>query len=416
MPLERERLQAVFGRPEFGRLLQRLNERRELGRPLSGTLTLDAPTSEERRAIDQLLRRSTSSGASITVSPEALLTQLRAAGLAESWDEVLDTLCGRPDQSRLVAAAQAEAWEFLWSRMKAAVASSLQVWLEQLRRDGLLKRLSEGNVVLAERWLDNAILVLQQMPFDDEPIASVAARLAGSGHALDRDSPVATLVLRGICLMHQCAMPVSAAERRDVWSKAGIACDELSAPVLTLNLLLSNAPPLTEILAAAHSARMPIHLTTRLLLATDWKHVEAPARVFVCENPSIVALALRQLGDRSAPLVCVDGEPKTAAWRLLRELRAVGTEIWYHGDFDWEGLAIAARVITQLQAIPWRYSVADYMAATGTEELVGAPFEVPWAPGLSVAMEKRQKLIHEEGMADLLLADLATPPASNCLR
>src|SRR3989442_7264447 len=145
MPPERERLQAVFGRPEFGRLLQRLNERRELGRPLSGTLTLDAPTSEERRAIDQLLRRSTSSGASLTVSPEALLTQLRAAGLAESWDEVLDTLCGRPDQSRLVAVAQAAAWEVLWSRIKAAVESSLQVWLEQLRRDGQLKRLSEGN-------------------------------------------------------------------------------------------------------------------------------------------------------------------------------------------------------------------------------------------------------------------------------
>jgi hypothetical protein len=70
----------------------------------------------------------------------------------------------------------------------------------------------------------------------------------------------------------------------------------------------------------------------------------------------------------------------------------------------------------QLKAIPWRYSVADYMAATGTQELVGAPFEVAWAPGLSVAMEKRQKLIHEEAMADLLLADLATRPASSCLR
>jgi uncharacterized protein (TIGR02679 family) len=408
MPPERERLQALFGRPELGRLLQRLNERRGLGRPVSGALTLDAPTSEERRAIDQLLRRPTSSGASLTVSPEALLIQLRAAGLAESWDEVLDTLCGRPDQSRQVAAAQAEAWDFLWSRMKAAVESSLHVWLEQLRRDGLLKRLSEGNVILAERWLDNAILVLQQMPFDDEPIASVAARLAGNGHALDRDSPVATLVLRGICVLHQCAMPISAAQRRDVWSKAGIACDELSAPVLTLNLLLGNAPPLTNFLAAAHSARMPIHLTTRLLLATDWQHVEAPARVFVCENSSIVAVVLRQLGDRSAPLVCVDGEPKTAAWRLLRQLRAAGTEIWYHGDFDWEGLAIASRVITQLKATPWRYSVADYMAATGTQELIGSPFEVPWAPGLCVAMAKRNKLIHEEAMAEVLVRDLAT--------
>src|SRR3989442_2933986 len=272
MPSERERLRAVFGRPEFGRLLQRLNERRELGRPLSGTLTLDAPTSEERRAIDQLLRRATSSGASLTVSPEALLMQLRTAGLANSWDEVLDTLCGRPDRSRALAAASAEAWEHLWSRMKGTVGQSLQVWLGQLRRDGLLKRLSEGDVTVAERWLHNAVLLLQQAPFDDEPIASVAARLTGNSHALDADSPLATLVLRGISSMYQCSMPASAAQRRDVWSKAGIACDELSAPVLTLNLLLSNASPLSEILMAAHAARMPIHLTTRLLVATDWKH------------------------------------------------------------------------------------------------------------------------------------------------
>lgn len=296
--------------------------------------------------------------------------------------------------------------------MNGAVGPSLQIWLEQLRRDGLLKRLSEGNAALAGRWLDNAALALQEMPLDDEPIASVAARLTGNSHALDPGSPLATLILRGVSLVYQCGMPASASQRRELWSKAGVVSDELSAPLLTFNLLLPHASPLTEILAAAHTATMPIHLSTRLLLATDWNGVEAPQRVFVCENPSIVALAARRLGARSSPLVCLDGEPKTAAWHLLRRLRDAGTEIWYHGDFDWKGLAIGSRVIARLNARPWRYSVADYMVATATEELVGASFEAPWAPGLTAAMQERKKLIHEEAVADLLLADLATQPSS----
>ncbi len=298
MPPTPERLRVLFGRPEFRRLIERLNERRELGRPLTGTLTLDAPTPEERRAIDQILRRTTTTGSSLSVSLETLLTQLQTAGLAESWDDVLETVCGQRDPDRIRAAAKAQAWEQLWERVKPAVAISppLTIWLDQFRRDGVLKRLSESDAVIADHWLQQAVPLLQQLPFDDEPIASVAARFTGNSHALDPNSPLATIVLRGISLMHQCTMPANAAERRELWARAGIVCDELSAPVLTFNLLLPGASPLADLLAVANAATMPLHVTTRLLLVTDWKAFVSPRRVYVCENPSIVAIAARQLG------------------------------------------------------------------------------------------------------------------------
>lgn len=408
-----ERLRTLFGRPELNRLIERLNERRELGRPLTGTIILDAPSVEERRAIDQLLRRATSTGTTLSVSPEALLVQLRTSGLANSWEEVLEAVCGKPDSSRAMAAAHIQAWETFWSQLKNAVDPSLVTWIDQLRRDGVLKRLSEGSVDTANRWLNQALTVFRQMPFEGEPIASVAARLAGDSHALDPGSPLATIVLRGISFIHQSPMPINAAERRELWGKAGVICDELSAPVLVFNLVLPHASPLTEILMAAHAATMPIHITTRLLLSTNWNMVVSPPRVYVCENPSIVALAARQLGTHSAPIVCVDGEPKTAAWNLLRHLYSAGTEIWYHGDFDWKGLSIASRVITRLNARPWRFSVEDYLAANGTEELAGSPFEASWSPGLASAMLQRQKLVHEEAVADVLLADLNTGTRKN---
>src|SRR5580704_9601002 len=154
-------------------------------------------------------------------------------------------------------------------------------------------------------------------------------------------------------------MPGSAGERRELWARAGIVCDELSAPVLTFNLSLDGAPPLTAILTAAHAACVPLHLSTRLLLATDWASVVVPPRVFVCENPSVVASASHQTRVVSAPLICLDGEPKTAGWLLLDRLRGAGSEILYHGDFDWKGLAIARRVFARVGAQPWRYSVRD---------------------------------------------------------
>lgn len=404
-----DRLRALFGRPELQRLLKRLCERRELGRPLTGTLTLEAALPEERRTIDQLLRRATTSGASLGVPLDALLRQLRAAQLADSWTDILEIVCGPPDPQRIVIAARAKAWEELWARVLASSSNEppfVLNWLKQLRRDGLLKRLSRDEPKTAEGLVRQSVDLFGQLPLDDEPLARLAARLCGNSHALDADSPLATIVLRGVALNYGCSMPASAAERRQLWAKAGVVCDELSAPVLTLNLSLGGASPLTELLAAARAGNVPLHLSTRLLLATDWTSVVVPPRVYVCENPSVVACVNQRLGTASAPLICIDGEPKTAGWLLLHRLRNANTEIWYHGDFDWKGLAIGGRVIARLGARPWRYSADDYLSAIGSEPLRGSPVATPWCPQLAAAMRERRIAIHEETVAELLLMDL----------
>lgn len=410
-----ERLQALFKRPELQRLIKRLCERREFGRPLTGNLTFETALPAERRAIDQLLRRSTTTGASLGVSLEGLLEQLRSAKVADSWEEVLEVLCGPRDPSRTIAAAKTKAWEELWDRVLRSCPNepSMVHWLGQLRANGLLKRLSCDEPKDAEVWITHAVNLLRQLPLEDEPLASVAARLTGNSHALDPDSPLATIVLRGIALVYGCSTPASASERRELWSKAGIVCDELSAPVLTFNLSLRGAYPLDELLAIARGAVVPLHLSTRLLLATDWKSVIVPPRVYICENPSLVAFMVRNLGAASAPLICLDGEPKTAGWLLLRHLRDAGSELWYHGDFDWAGVAIAGRVMTRFGAKPWRYSAQDYLAAPGTEFLKGSAVSTPWCSELATALQERQIAIHEEALAGVLLEDLKAPIATS---
>jgi uncharacterized protein (TIGR02679 family) len=407
-----ERLRALFSRPELQRLVKRLNERRELGRSLTGTITLESALPEERRAVDQLLRRVTTKGASLGIPLDTLLGELRKAQLADSWAEVLDALCGPPDPRRAASAAKSKAWGEVWDRalaMSSNASPMVLVWLEGLRRDGLLKRLSGDEAQSAAVWIRQAIDLFRQLPLDGEPLAAIAARLTGNSHGLDSDTPLATIILRGIALLYGCSMPTCAAERRGLWSKGGIICDELSAPVLTFNLLLRGARPLTELLTVGCAAAVPLHLSTRLLQATDWNSVVAPTRVYVCENPSLVAVALRHLGALSSPLICLDGEPKTAGWFLLEKLRNAGTELWYHGDFDWKGVAIAGRIINRVGAKPWRYSANDYLAAKGFEPLEGSPVPTPWCPNLATALDERQIVIHEEAVAESLMTDLRLP-------
>jgi uncharacterized protein (TIGR02679 family) len=129
--------------------------------------------------------------------------------------------------------------------------------------------------------------------------------------------------------------------------------------------------------------------------------------VYVCENPNVVAAAAHRLGARSTPLVCVEGQPKTAARLLLTGLAAAGVRLGYHGDFDWPGLRIANLIIRRHGAVPWRMSAADYARAAGGSVLEGLPVDAAWDERLRPAMQAAGRAVHEEQVLADLLGDLA---------
>src|SRR5205823_881297 len=180
MATNHERLRVLFARPELRRLLDRLQQWRESGRNLTGTLTLTTALAEERRAIDQLLRRPTSHGARLTIPLDALVEELKVAQLASSWAEVLEVVCGPPDPGRAAARAHALAWDELWRRamnLDDKCSTIVPKWIEQLKREGVLKRLSGDRPHQAEIWIRQAVELFRQLPLENEPLAGVAARL-----------------------------------------------------------------------------------------------------------------------------------------------------------------------------------------------------------------------------------------------
>lgn len=403
------RLRALLGAPELEWILARARRRMEEGGAPEGLIVLRHPTGAQRVAFERLFGRVTRGGA-LSASLDDLARTLREAGICGSLEEAVVALTG-PVRDRRADTARAEAaWDAVFAEAEAEAARDgrpeVAGWLAELKAVGLLRRLSGGDAAQARALLRRAWGAAACLPARGVPLAELAASIAGDSHALDAGAPLGAIVVRLAAALGGAARWERAAERRDAWDSAGVLVDELSAPVLVLNL---PAPPDTlagRILGMHAEAGEPCRLAARLLRRAPPRLYLAGREVFVCENPAVLAAAADRLGARSAPLVCVEGQPRTAARLLLDALREAGAALRYHGDFDWGGLRIANLVLGQHGAAPWRYGMADYVAAPKGPALIGLPVEASWDPHLGAAMRAEGRAVHEEGVLSGLLADL----------
>ncbi|MEW6169387.1 MAG: TIGR02679 family protein [Pseudomonadota bacterium] len=407
-----ERLDALLGAAELAGLRQRLRARFRRAAP-TDVFTLDALSAPERAALEGLLGRRTSAARSMRLSCRALDEALARAGLAADLRAALEALDG-PLESHAERAQRAQAWTRL---VDEAADPRLQRLLATPTGLGLLKRLADDPVAAAA-MVRTASRALARLPAHGLPLAQLAAETAGDAHALDSGHGLAALVLRA-AEADRLSPEEAAAERaagsdedtrvRNRWARAGVVVNELSAPALCLNLEAEEDSIGGHLLAAARAAGEPLHLSLGLLLRTPPRWRVAGRSVFVCENPTIVAIAAAQFGARCAPLVCTDGMPAAAQQALLGQLAAAGARLHYHGDFDWPGITIGNFVMRRFGARPWRFGAADYRGRTG-KPLASTPVTASWDPELRETLCSGGYQLHEEAVAGILLQDLAAAP------
>jgi uncharacterized protein (TIGR02679 family) len=406
------RLDAVLGDPSLAWLRTRLRARLGRGAPLSGVLTLAAPTPEQRTSVERLFGR-IARGRALHVDLAELSAVLQRAELARDLADAMVQIEGPIENRRVRESEMAGRWRKVTADAINALSESSRwaKWLEETDQTPLLRRLSGGDPDEGRELLLAAVAVLRLLPAGAQPLAEVAATGAGDSHALDAGAPVGTLVLRAVADCSGLTFPADAEERRSAWASVGVLADELSAPVLLLNMPARLIGPTGRALVLAAETGEPYRLSTRQLLR-DPPVFALPDRavVFVCENPSVVAAAADRLGPSSKPLVCTEGQPKTALRLLLSRLRAAGATILYHGDFDWPGIQIANGVISRLGAMPWRLGAMDYLQSSqssiGGSLLRGPVVSPQWDPELGVAMHERGRAVHEESVLPTLLSDL----------
>jgi uncharacterized protein (TIGR02679 family) len=399
--IDLQRLEATLGKPELQWLVDRLRRKLERGESVEGRIILSDPAPAQREAISRLFGRPAPIGGAIAVKLSELERLLRHGEICASLRDAVEGLAGPIRNLREEERLLEEHWHRLFDegRDRARHDLGLIAWIDRLERSGLLRRLG-GDQASAKKLLESAMEIAQRLPAKGIPIAELAALSTGDSHALDAGRPLASLIV-------ELATDSEIEDRRDIWASLGVLCDELSVSVLTLNLVSCSAGTTARALRLHAEVGEPYRLSTRQLLREMPVFDAAEhATVYVCENPTVVAAAASRLGAKSAPIVCTEGQPRTACRLLLKRLTESGITLAYHGDFDWPGIQIANVIYRRHGFTPWRFSAADYRRESGSLSLTGAHVEASWDPDLSPAMIEAGHAIHEEQLLETLLLDL----------
>ncbi|MFB4267899.1 TIGR02679 family protein [Nonomuraea sp. GTA35] len=377
-----------------GRLLAAARRRLErTGGVLEGSIGLNAPTDDERRAIIGITGIYRPEGVKrLTVS----LAELDAAvpgGL-------LQALGGRiRDRAAERAAEEAARKDLLATPSRHAGTPWFSGWLAAMSADGTLTRLirrGDGHLIR------QACAVLDLLPASFVPLPVLAEATTGDTKALGRGSPLATLVLRALALR----TPGELAPR-ELWESAGVILDDLASQVLVLNLRTRGGTVVSRWLNDAAAHGIPFRLT--LQQQVEYEIVPDVEEIYVCENPAVLRAAAAELGTASAALVCTEGIPSAACHKLLT---GCSRPRW-RADFDWTGLRILASARLRHGAVPWRMGAADYSAGLELGEstpLTGSPAVSPWDPALAGRMAAVGRAVMEERLIPALLSDLTRTP------
>ncbi|GLZ08177.1 hypothetical protein Acsp03_56430 [Actinomadura sp. NBRC 104412] len=407
-------MRRTLGDPALSRLVAALARRVELGRPLTGTLTLPDPSDAELRALRGLLGSNRIGGRTSAGVPLGQLAEaLAAAGIAPDLGTAVQALCGQITPRFVLSAAEDAARrtaEETLANGRHAGTGWYRAWVAELTADGTLTRLiRRAEIGLVEA----AVAVLDLLPAPGIPLPVLAERVTGDTKALS-GTPLPGLILRALALRAGTARPRDGEAERALWESAGVIVDDLSSQVLVLGLPAHGDHPLAGWLTDAAQRHTPFRITLHQLVTMP---VTPQATVVhVCENPSILRAAVTAA---TSPLICTEGIPSAACHRLLRALAEAGATIRWRGDFDWTGLRTTATAMTRYAAEPWRMGTPDYEEALATgdsEPLRGTPSPSPWDEDLAAHMRRTGRAVMEERLLPLLLLDLEQQAAEYPVR
>ncbi|WP_255307960.1 TIGR02679 family protein [Streptomyces marincola] len=407
---ERTPGERALRRPALLPLWRAVHERVSAGRPVT-RVRLGPLDDDQREALADLLGLDRLPGARPSVPlarVEEAVTELCGRSVREVVTELIGPVEDRAGERRRLADERAGLWAWLEGHATVRAQPALAGWVASCRAAGLVG----GSAERTRALLADALAVLAALPAPAQPLPAFAARvLRGDAHALDEGTRLSSLVLRALAALHDTDVPRSAEHRRALWARAGVADDDLSATVLVAGLRPAGEGPLARVARVCADAGQAASLTLAQLRAPGEFSLTAERApvVHAVENPSVLALAVRRAGAACPPLVCTSGWPNSAAIHLLRLLADHGAALRYHGDFDGEGIRIAAYVLDKTAARPWRMTAADYRAAVARTPHGPPPgrlTEAPWDPLLAGAMAESGIAVAEELVADDLLDDL----------
>ncbi|MFF2093502.1 TIGR02679 family protein [Paenibacillus sp. NPDC058174] len=297
----------------------------------------------------------------------------------------------------------------------------VQNWIEALNSDGLsgrrYRRAYNKDSEAAERAARMVVAAIKKLPLQKpELLALFAAHLTGNPHAFDTNQLAGRLLL-AVIEEQFCKAPsdLSHAEIRIVLlGSVGLEVDGLSSTVLVAYLTGTKHPVLEVMASDDMGWPVPLHVIRTLSVP-----FQPQKRVFVLENPQAFEYLTHSLitikREKRPVLLCTGGFLSASALILLDRLNDAGFSIYYGGDFDKNGLAIAQGLMARYKNIVlWRMSPSDYKLAydPNIESVLSIDDKV-WLNNVSndLAETANEMIVfgkpaYQERLSELLLNDL----------
>ncbi len=379
-----------------------VHKRLSTGQPVS-RVSVGPLTDEQREALADLLGLDRLPARKLTISL-ARLEQVVGEDIREVVTAQVGPLGNRTEELRLDKEQKSELWEWLATHPVVEAQPALKPWAVGVQRSGLFN----GSLDETRAELRKVLDVLHALPTTGLPLPVFADTVLSDPHGLDEGSRRASLVLRALAAIFDVPWPDDTAARRELWKRAGVSDDELSSTVLVAGLRPPGDGPLETNLRTCANSGDAAAVTLRQL--RRWPLESGlPTAVWTFENPSVMALALERFGTSCPPIICTSGWPSSAGVLLLEQLSNAGATVYYHGDFDGEGLRIASSVVARVGAVPWHLTAADYTReADSPGPPAGRVTSVPWDRELGDELARRGVTVPEERVAARLLDTLAT--------
>ncbi|MBI1249341.1 TIGR02679 family protein [bacterium] len=431
-----DRLVMLLRSDECSPLLSRLRKKFQRGESLTGRCRFSNLTREQATRISELTgagRR----GDSISVDLDQFTQVVVNTGRFDSLESLVQLACGKQLQNlRATRDEHSAQWQRVWRHSECLVenlnaslserkgdqlvghgsqtasftAKTVSEAVSAMRQSGWLRRTAIRNPAAAMVLLDQSFALLELLPVHPTPLPVFAAKHCGDSHALDDSTNLGRIMLR-LLTRQSVTQQKKAFNRRRIWESVGVVTDELSSTALALNLPASGNSLTDQLLQNHRGNGMPVRLTFRHLRVHPPTFVvpsnEHESRIYVCENPSILAEAANRLGAECPPIICVEGHPSLACWVLLEQLCARQFRLAYHGDFDWGGIRIANEIYDAFGFEPWRFTSSFHITQSKHHRKLRPPeSEALWDQNLAETIRRAGVSIEEEAVIDDLLFDL----------
>lgn len=300
---------------------------------------------------------------------------------------------------------------YLWLRaMTVERKFGYQLLMRELGKE-------EGAAETLVKNVGNAIMKLQEMKDTDEEcqLAVFAAAISGNPHYFDRDTAAGLLLVHGICYCEDAEMPQNAHQWRELLTCVSIVPDNVSSMVHAYGLRLQTEEgwhPAYD----AFCRRKESYVITMEQMKGIIGVQALGGVVYVVENEMVFSYLLHNLKKQEYTLLCTSGQPRFVAQVLISYILTSGTEIYYNGDIDPDGIRIADRLWKKFgeHFHIWRMGPLDYERSLSKEDIsdIGKAKIIaishPVLKKTAKYMEEKQLTAYQENMLKELLKDMET--------